>query len=198
MQTVAPASEPIALDTAKNQCRVDSDITQDDALITSLITVARSYAEVYQKRALITQQFKYSLDMFPFFRSWALIGSPIKVPVGPVQSIDEITFTAPDGTVSTLDSSLYLVDTYSVPARITPAYGQTWPTMSLYVPNAVQVNLTAGYGDSGSSVPAETIQAMLLLIAHWYINREAVGDFGTPVPFAVKSLLDMNCWGDYF
>lgn len=33
-------------------------------------------------------------------------------------------------------------------------------------------------------------QASLMLIGHWYANREAVGDRGSEMPFAVRFLLD--------
>jgi len=29
---------------------------------------------------------------------------------------------------------------------------------------------------------------MLLLIGHWYVNREAVGDAANEIPFAVEAL----------
>lgn len=45
----------------------------------------------------------------------------------------------------------------------------------------------------GPGVPDEARLAMQLLIAHWYQNREAVGQVGGPTALAVESLL-YQCW----
>lgn len=45
--------------------------------------------------------------------------------------------------------------------------------------------------DTAEKVPARLIQATLMLVAHWFANREAVvtGTITTQVPLAVESLL---------
>ena len=63
-----------------------------------------------------------------------------------------------------------------------------WPT------NPIEVQFICGYGDSASNVPKMIRQAMLMMIAHWWENREAfvvqkqVGDL-IEVPKSVISLL---------
>jgi len=52
----------------------------------------------------------------------------------------------------------------------------------------VKVNYVAGYG-AATAVPQTIKQAMLMLIAHWFENREAVGTVGGPVELATKALL---------
>ena len=44
------------------------------------------------------------------------------------------------------------------------------PTTELFGVNPISVTYTAGY----TNLPASLRQAMLMLIAHWYNNREAV------------------------
>lgn len=61
----APALEPISLAEAKNHLRVDTDLTEDDLLIGMMISAARGIAERFTKRAIITQQWKVFLDIFP-------------------------------------------------------------------------------------------------------------------------------------
>ena len=48
----------------------------------------------------------------------------------------------------------------------------------------------AGYG-AAAAVPAAIKQAMLLLIGHWFANREAVnvGNIVTAMPLAVEALI---------
>jgi uncharacterized phiE125 gp8 family phage protein len=59
----------------------------------------------------------------------------------------------------------------------------------------IQVTYVAGYG-AAASVPQKYKQAMLLLIGHWYENRETVivGTISGPIALAVDSLiwLDRN------
>lgn len=57
-----PGIEPVSLTEAKQQCRVDSDITADDDLITSLIVVAREWVEDYSGRALIDQTWRLTVS----------------------------------------------------------------------------------------------------------------------------------------
>jgi hypothetical protein len=70
------------------------------------------------------------------------------------------------------DSGDFVYDADSCPPRIFPLPGQTWPPV-LYVPNAVQIHFTAGYGNDGKGAPAALRQAMRLIIADAYYNREA-------------------------
>jgi hypothetical protein len=71
------------------------------------------------------------------------------------------------------DAGDFIYDYDSVPPRIFPLAGQTWLPV-LYVPNAVQIHFVAGYGNDGKAVPASLRQAMRLLIADGYYNREPV------------------------
>jgi uncharacterized phiE125 gp8 family phage protein len=58
----------------------------------------------------------------------------------------------------------------------------------------------AGYGSSGSAVPAAIRHAILMLCSHWYETRGATVSTGAvpqDVPFGVRSLLDSVKWGSY-
>ena len=68
----------------------------------------------------------------------------------------------------------FYVDRISEPPRIFPGGpGNFWPSV-LYVPNAVQIHYTAGYGSDATAVPAKAKVAILQAVAHWYENRESV------------------------
>lgn len=177
-QITAPAVEPVTLAEVKDHCRVEHDL--DDALIEGLITAARELVEQRTGRALITQQWQWSLDAF------AAVLCP---PRPPLQSVDSITYVDTDGTTQTLSPTEYRVDTATQPGRITEAYGKTWPAIRS-VTGAVQITFTAGYGDYENTVPRALRQAMLLLIGGWYENREAVAPVQLmAIPFAVDALL---------
>ncbi|MBJ9352434.1 phage gp6-like head-tail connector protein [Citrobacter koseri] len=67
-------------------------------------------------------------------------------------------------------------------------YVETWTRRKLYASKE-----SPGYAeDEDSILPGDDVKAaMLLLIGHWYANREAVniGNITTEVPFAVEALL---------
>lgn len=83
----------------------------------------------------------------------------------------------------TLDDSLFQI--YTGAAK---RYVETWTRRTLYL-----LNTDPGYDtDENRLLLDDDIRAaMLLLIGHWYANREAVniGNITSPVPFAVGSLL---------
>jgi uncharacterized phiE125 gp8 family phage protein len=73
--------------------------------------------------------------------------------------------------------------------RIAPRNGFAWPTPAKKL-GAVQVEFVAGYGGP-ELVPQPVMQAMRLLVGHWYENREAVnvGNIVNAYPMAVSMLL---------
>lgn len=177
-----PAVEPISLDEAKKHLRVD--ITDDDTLIENLIASARRYCEKFQSRAYITQTWELWLDEWPE-------ENYIEIPLPPLQSVASVKYYDTDGAEHILDASDYFVDMKSEPGRIVLAYGSTWPSTTLRPANGVVVQFNAGYGDSADDVPQTVKQAILLLVGHWYENREATiaGTINREIEFAVNALL---------
>lgn len=201
-QVTPPAAEPVTLAQAKLQCRVDDDITADDTLISALIVAARQYVEMRLKRAIVTQTWQYNLDIFPFWPVRGLMGPPIALPKPPVQSISSVKYIDPSGTLQTLSTSAYYVDTMSEPARIMPVQGQPWETVNLFTPNTVQIEFVCGYGlptDNPQTIPQSIMQAILLLVDSNYEQRAGTSDVSlSMVPYAVEAMLDTESTGAYF
>jgi len=189
----APASEPITLDEAKDHLRVD--VSEDDALITTLIVAAREAAEHITGRALMQQTWELALDCFHDIEDCDLryrIGRHayrINIPKPPLVSITSVKYYDTDGTLQTMASSDYQLDDHSEPARLMPAYGTCWPSTRDQA-NAVMIRYVAGYADA-ASVPQQIKNWMLLRIGMLYENRESVaaGVTLTEVPY-VDCLLD--------
>lgn len=181
-----PTEEPITLDEAKQHCRVSDD--SDDSYITALITAAREYVETQTRRAIITQTLELRLP------GW--MGGRIELPRPPLVSVSSVVYTLDGGTTATLNASLYTV-MKTEPGAIVPTYNTTWPTTRAQV-ESVFVTYVAGYGGP-AAVPQTIKHAMLLLIGHWYENREAstVGVEARALPMAVQSLIGNASWGDY-
>src|SRR5260370_13821273 len=60
-----PAAEPILLADAKNFLRVE--VSDDDSLISLLITAAREAVEAFTNRSLVNKGYKMCLDSFPYY-----------------------------------------------------------------------------------------------------------------------------------
>jgi uncharacterized phiE125 gp8 family phage protein len=90
-----------------------------------------------------------------------------------------------------MPSSDYIVVADTEPGIITLARDKTWPTPTLRTVAPIRVRYVAGYGATAASVPSRYKQAILLLVGHWYENREAVniGNIVNTLPLAVDALL---------
>jgi len=176
------SNEPISLAEAKSHLRVDT--TDEDADILSIIKAARIYCENFQNRTYITRSRELWLDAWPE-------KDRINIPYPPLQSVSSVKYYGTDDTEYTMPATDYFVDTKNEPGRLVLAYGKSWPSITLRPANGVLITFTAGYGADGSYVPENVIQAMRLLIGHWYENREAVltGSISKEIEFAVHSLL---------
>lgn len=175
-----PAAEPVTLADAKAHLRVD--VEDDDAYIDALIAAARRRAEALCNRSFISTGWTMTLDAFP---------TTIYLPRSPVISVDAIRYIDDAGDQQTLATSEYRTDLAMRQGRIVPAYGETWPTTRPVI-NAVEVDFTAGWGTSGSNVPEEIRQAILILIATWFDpGRYAIQSGSAPgkVPMSVQWML---------
>jgi uncharacterized phiE125 gp8 family phage protein len=180
-RTGAPAVEPISTDEAKSQIRVD--IADDNTLIDTEIAAAREFLEQAMRRAFITQTWRLSLSAWP-------AGNEIEIPRPPLQEVSSIVYTDSDGNPTTWSTEAYIVDTDSEPGRVVLAYGESWPSVTLSPANPIQITFVAGYGDAADDVPEFIKQAITLLLAHWYENREAISEgLLREIPLGVESLI---------
>ncbi len=182
--TVLPISEPVTLTEAKAQCRVD--ISDDDALITSLIVAARQYCEGIDWLAYMTQTIEFWLDGWP-------ADDEIELPRPPLQSVASVEYYDVNGVKYTLATSVYDVDLVSTPGAIYLKYLQTWPTLQLRDRNAICITYDAGW-DTPAYMPQTIKQAILLLVGYWYEQRESVliGTISKSIEFGVNALLGLT------
>jgi hypothetical protein len=160
-----------------------------------LVKAAREYCETFTRRAFIATGFRQVLDSYPYYTDTLMsqqayppayyslprysttlwnysqmikLYNPPLISVTNIQYIDaeteELTTLLP-GTPDN-QQGYFVVDATNEPARLFPNSGQNWPAC-LYVPNAVQINFTAGYGTSAASVPAKAKVAMRMLVKLW-------------------------------
>lgn len=176
----APAREPVEIYEAQAWCRADS--SEDTSVLELLISAARARVEDYTRRALVSQQWRFTADGFPRCGT-------LNIPLNPVVSIDSFSYLpAPSGEAVTLTDEEFVADFSSAPARLAAPYGSSWP-IARPQPGSVIVDFTAGYVQTDASpetgtVPADLKIALLMIMAHMFENRES-----QEIPDGAKDLM---------
>jgi uncharacterized phiE125 gp8 family phage protein len=186
-RTVDPTAELFTLDEAKEHSRALRDLPDEDALFDLWVKAARELGEDVTGRGWYTQTWVLTSD------DWAdifylMMGAPL-------QSVTTVKYYDAAGTLQTLSASSYIVDTASEPGRLVRAPGIAWPMLQ---PDRlswrVEITYVVGWADL-ESIPAKFKQGALMLLTHFYENRNAVqigvGLGAIEIPMGVRS-----CWGD--
>lgn len=188
-----PASEPLTLAEVKQHCDCERD--DQDALLSRLLTAAREKVEADTDRSLIDTSWQLWLDRWPNG-----VGQPFYLPRAPLRSVTTISYINPDTDTVVIGSGNFIASKQE-PPRVYPntGIGFTWPT-NLRAAQAISVVFVAGYGTSATTVPAIAKQAILLLVGHWYENREASisGTIHGKIEHAYDSLIDSLRYGNEF
>lgn len=194
----APTELPLDINEVKAHLRIEPTENDEDALVMAYFRSAVAHIDGrdgWLGRALTTQTWDYFLDDFPpatRFNEFAAI----RLPLPPLQSVTSVKYTDSDGTQQTWATTNYTVfgTGDSARARIAPVFGEVWP-VTRYEPDAVVIRFVAGYSDTSSNtqnaVPEPIRNALLLLTAHFYEERQPVsaGVSLGRVPMSVESLL---------
>ena len=153
----------------------------EDSLIEGLIAAATDHfdgwAGVLGGRALIAQTWAQS---FPGF------APSLRLALSPAIGITGISYINPEGASQSFDVA---------GARLHEDAAGPYVCFTADLPqtdiraDAVTITYRAGYGDAAGDVPAPLRQAILLLVGHWYAQREAVGPSRyVRIPFGVMAL----------
>lgn len=180
VRITAPTAQPVSLAEAKAHLRVDHD--HEDATISALVASATSYLDGWSGilgRALVTQTWQQDMSELP--------GSGVvRLPLAPVRAVESILYRDPEGNMRNLAP-----DAYSAPLAdgLGPFIRVRERPATSRADDAVSVIFSAGYGGP-EDVPPALRQAILLLIGHWYRNREAVTEgAAVELPFSVSVLV---------
>ena len=143
--SIQPTAEPLCLNEAKLALRVDG--TGDDEFITAMIRSARQWCETYENQAYMMRTSIVYLDAFP---------EVIRLPMPPLISVPSIRYVDVNGDTQTVTSTVYTVDTDSIPGRIYLAYNQSWPAVRA-IPKAITVTFRHGYATTFTAAADDTI-----------------------------------------
>lgn len=163
-----PVVEPVSLTEVRRQLRLSPDQTDDDLLLASLISTARSLVEKRLGMSLATKRLRATFDRADL---------ELELPYSPVLVDGDHPITVVvDG--DTLSGSDYELDTDRRPAILEVLSGFSGETVVTYW--------------AGGTLPPQLRSAMLLYVGHLYANREAATTDGSQpaeIPFAFETLL---------
>lgn len=184
----APAVTPISLADVKAHLRIEH--SDDDTLLVRLIGAATAYTDVTGAlgHAMILQK----------WGQWVASAPPasVKLILGPVTQVSAVKYYDTDGELQTDTLSNYDVTGTSFESYVTPKAGFNWPVTQTRA-DAIRIEYTIGYGEAASDVPETLRHAILMLIGHWYENREnSATDKYEQLPFGFDALVGMHrrCW----
>lgn len=177
----APAAEPLSLVDAKRFLRVEH--SDDDAVITALVSAARSHVEALTRNALMVQTWRLVLDRWPD-------GGRISPRIGPLRALAAVRVFSAANDASTIDPEIFVVD---AAAGVLAA-----PAWSLPVPGrnvaGIELDIEVGFGAAVDDVPQTLLQAIRMLVAHWYENRGliAIGSSVAMMPASVNAMISSH------
>ena len=178
LHRVAGVVPAVSLQEAKLHLRVD--FTDDDFLIDTLVRTATSVIENRIGGCIQQQSIDLLLDKFP---------TVVEFGMAPIVSVTSVQYITGD-VLTVWASSNYEVDLKL--GRLRPVSTSAWPERD-DVFNAVQIRFVAGYA-SEALIPKELTTAVLLLVGHYYANREAVitGTIASELPLGVEALIESH------
>ncbi len=195
LELVTPATAgilPVSVPDAKPWIRVDADDNTQDTVIEGIINAAWAYVQDETPGALEMLTVTYDLPV----RHWWW-GKPLWMPRRPLQSVTSVKYLDTANVQQTFDASNYGVHIPArAPGRIEIPRLTIPPPVYAFVEYPITVRFVAGW-TSPANIPAGVKQAILFLVAHWWVNREAVGTVGEPTALALQSLLNQAGYGSY-
>jgi len=189
-EVTAPTAEPLQVSEVRRHLSLDDSFYDD--YLSSLIEVTRATVEAETHRQLVTATYDMATDQLPAGTE------TLYLPFGQLQSITSITYTDTAGATQTFSSGDYDVSIAREPGTVRPAYGEVWPAARAQQ-EAATIRFICGYG-AASAVPQAIKHAMLLLIGHYFNNREqtTIGVMAMEMPQAAGALLAPFKLGDSF
>jgi uncharacterized phiE125 gp8 family phage protein len=174
--------EAVTVEQARNQCNVSH--REDDQFLRAAILAAQSFIEKQLECVICLQTVQFRFDRFPSK------ATPLPLPLFPIQEVESVSYINPDSIATTLDLAKVVQPQSFGKYEIRLTDWEYWPQVRS-TPNAVTVTTLAGW-QSPETIPAAIKQAILLLVGHWYLNRESVivGQTSKEIEFATSMLLE--------
>lgn len=182
-----PTGLPLTIEVVKDHLNIDD--SDRDALVTQMIMSAVSFIDGLGVlgKAMMTQTWG---QWYPASPSEAVIR------MLPIQSIDAVKYYDTDGVLQTATLADFELQSAGEWAIVKPVSGASWPPADSREA-AIKIEYIAGYGDA-NDVPDAIKQALLMLVAHWFENRESTTDIRLETtPFGFDELISTHRSGWY-
>lgn len=176
------ASMAVSLVEAKRHLNVYHD--NDDDLIGALVAVAQAHMEGPDGlggtlgRAVTRHMLELKLERWPSSRV-------LPLPHPPLVSVDSITYLDIAGQTQTFAAARYHVVPDTMQGFIRLKSGEEWPDLDI-APDAVRIRFVVG----PETCAPDLKHAILMHVSHLYLNREAVGETASVLPFGYRALTD--------
>lgn len=187
-QIGAATSKPVTLEEFKLHCRIDG--SDEDVSLGTYLDAAIEF--VADRTSLVLAPASYQIDR----TDWC---SSLQVLVSPVREVASVKYLDVNASLVTVDPSFYRWERTDRGAIVEFLSSFIRPTVADDRDDAVQIAFDAGFDDPNATgsgddpaliLPVRVKQAILLIGAHWFANREAVSaDNLSTIPLAAESLL---------
>jgi uncharacterized phiE125 gp8 family phage protein len=197
LRLVTPATaDLVTLAEAKAHLRILHD--DDDDYISALCETVRDHLtgeNGWLGVSVLPQTWELTFSRFPCYDvewppAWqpmqtARPRSAVPLPRPPLVSVIGVFYTPSSGVEEEITDFRTYGTAIQAGAYLMPARNKNWPTTD-DEPGSVRIRYTAGY----ATLPKAIKHAALLLIGHWYENREAATEAKmNDLPMAVSALL---------
>ncbi|MGE0653088.1 MAG: head-tail connector protein [Alphaproteobacteria bacterium] len=182
VRIAAPTDAPVTLAQAKAQVHAE-DFEDDDVYLRGLIAAATQHVDGRHYPLLMPQAWRFTFDRFC---------DSLRFPKAPIRAITSVAYYDGQGADQTLPDTTYVLREDDCGPYLALKPSQSWPS-TYSREDAIRIEADAGYANVGD-VPDDIKQALLLLIGHWYANRQEVvtGTIAVQLPMAVETLLSRH------
>lgn len=157
-----PTDEPLTLEEAKQHCRIEAAVTEDDALVEAYIGAAVDQLQRELDFYLAEQTWKQSFRTFDCVRIWQR----------PVAEVVSVAYFDADDEEQTLDDAEYRFESGALGSKLVLA-GSSWPSLAS---RTDAVTVTYKLGVATADIPPALKAALMLHVGFLYANRESSSD----------------------
>lgn len=178
-QTVAPTALPLPLTELRRNLRLDDET--ENALVAELAMVAARVVQERTGKAIGAQTWRMDVKA-------PISDALLRLPLVPVTAVTTMTYQDENDAQQNLTVSDFYLFSDEDKAYLKPKDGVSWP-VTYDRPDALSVTFTAGF----ATVPRSLKQAIQLLTAHYFENREAATARPmAALPLGVAHLVDLE------
>ena len=180
-ETTSLSSAVLPFHTLKEHLRLGTGFVEDDlqdGLLEVLLRAAISAIEARTGVVLLNRGYSWQLT------HWR-DGTRVNLPKRPISTVSAITIFDKQANATVVDADRYVLRADSQQPYI-EAYS-IFPSVRLG--GSAEITFTAGYGADWADVPSDLGQAVILLAAHFYENRNGVAVSEAHFPQSVETLI---------